>query len=572
MTLENQKIIIWGTGNYAETLMRELLELNQYLKPIEVDIIDNLLGFIDSAQLDRKEKFFDKEVYYPDYLYAHSDVTCVVAVLDNKEIFDELELHGIDSVDYIEYIRCIKSYIIHSIDKLLQDAKLCENRLIKNNLIISKKLMSDNLKKEKVLELVSSYGIENFVAASSWYFGQDIEWLADCFYKETESRKEIRTVGIVAYRFFGGGIEKVIQLLIELYVKAGLNVVLITDEKDDSLDFSLPNNVQRYVMENKYNMSCYDRICEIGDCVRKYSIDVMCFHFGYNRLSTFYEMLYCKLNQIPVIIEIHSGFMPILNSKKNIAKKIPLMYRIADRVVTLSETDKLFWQNLGSRAIYIPNPISRDVKKVEHEKTNLIVWVGRIVQSPKQVFDVIPIIERVTKRVNAKCIVVGNVDKKYDYERFKNLISENQLEKYIEIKAYTPDVGPIYENADIVLMTSANESFSNVIQESKQYGIPLVLYKLPWLELLRDGKGYVAVEQNDVEAASEAIINILEDRQYWKKLSCEALDSIKTFASYDVLNAWKELFFDITNSSFNYQKNFEAENIQKQLLGELFND
>ena len=100
-------------------------------------------------------------------------------------------------------------------------------------------------------------------------------------------------------------------------------------------------------------------------------------------------------------------------------------------------------------------------------------------------------------------------------------------------------------NADLVLMTSISESFSNVILESKVLGLPLIMYAIPWLELTANQKGVIAVKQRDIEGIAEKIIMVLEDYELRKKLAMEARESAGFFLSYDIEKKWEECFREI---------------------------
>ena len=90
-------------------------------------------------------------------------------------------------------------------------------------------------------------------------------------------------------------------------------------------------------------------------------------------------------------------------------------------------------------------------------------------------------------------------------------------------------------------MTSSFEAFPMVIAESKMFSLPLVTYELPVVELLKDGKGYVNIEPHNIEQAKNTILDILNNREYAKKLSQEARESIQSFLDFDMTTAWSNI-------------------------------
>ena len=80
-----------------------------------------------------------------------------------------------------------------------------------------------------------------------------------------------------------------------------------------------------------------------------------------------------------------------------------------------------------------------------------------------------------------------------------------------------------------------------VVAEGKLYGIPLVTYELPKVELLKDGKGYISVERHNIQEAAESVLKILEDKDYAEQLSREAYESIVPFIHYNLAQEWSNI-------------------------------
>lgn len=179
------------------------------------------------------------------------------------------------------------------------------------------------------------------------------------------------------------------------------------------------------------------------------------------------------------------------------------------------------------------------------------MWVGRLVQNPKRVLDVVPIMKRVIKKVpDAKLRLSGLATNKKIFSELKQAIQDNDLSETIEICGYEPDTSRIYREADILILTSESESFCNVILESKVWGVPLVIYELPWLELLKNEKGYVSVESKNTDAMAEKVIELLQNEKLRKQLALEAEESVEDYVKYDVYQAWNKLFekiYDVGN-------------------------
>lgn len=93
-----------------------------------------------------------------------------------------------------------------------------------------------------------------------------------------------------------------------------------------------------------------------------------------------------------------------------------------------------------------------------------------------------------------------------------------------------------------MLITSSYEGFLLTLAEGKSYGLPCVMYELPYLELIRDGKGFVAVKQQDSKAAAQAVIDLLLDTEKRLAMGKAARESMEQFAAFDIASAWKTVF------------------------------
>lgn len=583
-----EKFCIWGTGKYADIFWNQLREYFPiFMKLCDCDLQSKLLFWVDNnkeLQGTRKE---GKPIVSPNFFFVQGAEFCVVCALNRGEIYDELERYGKkygkDFISSEEAIERVKEYLISKRDayfkmkgtnlsqvKLSLERRVTETRALCDSVtdVLEKKLIFSELLEAWIEEKDRSFSLfeEKFdsafiISVFAWYFGNHITEIAQWLKQKTpfySGKRAKPTVGIVLYNYFGGGIEKVVSLLIPLYIEHGHKVVLFTDSLEPDKEFALPGQCERHVMH--YNMEDYsgERIAELQQCAKDFGIDIMCFHSGYTHISTFYDMWAIKSLNIPVIMELHSFFYPIIMEKKEVSGYYASMYQITDQLVVLSETDKLFWQCLGCQCVYIQNPIEYSMTQTKEiqNRTKLkngktIVWVGRLVQNPKRVLDVVPIMKRVIKKVpDAKLRLSGLATNKKIFSELKQAIQDNDLSETIEICGYEPDTSRIYREADILILTSESESFCNVILESKVWGVPLVIYELPWLELLKNKKGYVSVESKNTDAMAEKVIELLQNEKLRKQLALEAEESVEDYVKYDVYQAWNKLFeriYDIGN-------------------------
>lgn len=584
----SERIYVWGTGVFAKKFFAELAQYNElFFRWKGYTLVDNIQGYIDSNQKKQGTIFEGKCVFPPEILVENKNSSCILALSDINEPKEFLcKIFCTNYYVYEDYLASIVTAICHARENifvnfigcrinisdgknsmcLLQDRiKLIDSTFLPfgTKTLLQYIAFSEYLYTQFdrplygfMLDMIKEFPSTIVTGFLKWFFGRNIQCVVDAGIKlKTNAiKKKKSTLGICIDRYWGGGIEKVVSLLIEEYVKQGHKVVLFLNERSQEKDWSIPEQVVCHVM--KYNVSkdfCL-RMQELEQCVKDNQIDVMCFHSGYNVVSTFYEMLFIRMLNIPVILELHSSYPALVRGKDTLADLYGNMYRIASRVIVLSQSDLRYWRRKGCRCSYIQNPISGllDVPAnvAEGRKKEMILWVGRLVQNPKNVLDVVPIMKHVVERYpNAKLKMLGVKERDYDYNLLIEGIEKEGLVNNIELCGYHKDLNPFYREASIFLFTSSYESFSQVILESKQWGLPMVMYEIPWLELTRSQEGYISVPQRDVEAAANAITKLLDDDLYRREIGKSAKASVKRFLEYDVYSAWQNTFneFSVNN-------------------------
>ena len=318
--------------------------------------------------------------------------------------------------------------------------------------------------------------------------------------------------------------------------------------------------------------SLLEGLTEFEKYLREYDVDLLLNHDPWARIPPVFQILFFKLCGFKMAMQFHVDLNYYVFDFTNI-----LSYRLADALISLSETRKVFWNNYGVRSYFVPHPLyiegaenfhGRDAKK----SSNTILFAGRIAKvTDKNTFAILPILKEVIKTIpTVKLKILGEIFHPEVFQQMKRFITENHLENNVEFCGYHTNVAPFYESADIVLHTSPSEGWSLVIAESKFYELPLVLYELTDNELLRDDKGYVAVPQGDFKAAAQAIVKILTDTKFRCKLSAEARESIQPFLDYDIAGAWQKVFDDLENDVPVAPHSLENEKIQTLLVKEVW--
>lgn len=383
--------------------------------------------------------------------------------------------------------------------------------------------------------------------------------------------KEIKTVGIFYHRYAIGGVQRVISCLIPMYMEMGYKVVLFTDEISEEDEYELPDGAVRVVLPSSLTIKKEEyvfRAQEFVKYLKEYNVDVLCYQAA-SSTKLIFDMLLLKLNNIPVIITIHEVcFQNMLTMNLDMVDR-PSLYKIADYVTVLSRVEEMYWRGLGINAVYVPNPITNQItsRNLAEIEENTIVWVGRLDTRTKRCLDVVDIMKYVVEEIpNAKLLVVGNEVTAGIMEQMKRKIETMEVEKNVILCGHSVDVDAYYRQAEIYMLTSISESFSMTIAESKAYGLPLVMYDMPFLEFCRDKKGFLSAPQGDKKKMAENIVRILRDKELKCKLQQEAQESLKSFLEYDLKQAWDNIFSGLRSVSDEHVENETLGILLKSML------
>ena len=171
----------------------------------------------------------------------------------------------------------------------------------------------------------------------------------------------------------------------------------------------------------------------------------------------------------------------------------------------------------------------------------------------------------VTREISdAKLVIVGKGDEKLEAE-LRKLIKENHLETNIECAGFTMNVGRYYSEASLFVSTSSSEGYGLTFYEAQAYGLPIVCYEMPWLEVEESGAGVVSVPQENVVLMAQAIIDILKDSDKVKKLGAAGRKHIEEVSSIDIGEAWEGLFNGVYGDDSYFERELTVDELKYKM-------
>lgn len=125
-------------------------------------------------------------------------------------------------------------------------------------------------------------------------------------------------------------------------------------------------------------------------------------------------------------------------------------------------------------------------------------------------------------------------------EKFRQMISEMQLQKHIFIHHFVDDLTPIYNQASLSIFTSNSEGFALSILESIIHHTPVIAYDIKYgpSEMIIDGVNGNLVARNDEDALYHTVKAFLSDESLQTKYYQQCYQSIQKFNEDAIAQKW----------------------------------
>ena len=116
--------------------------------------------------------------------------------------------------------------------------------------------------------------------------------------------------------------------------------------------------------------------------------------------------------------------------------------------------------------------------------------------------------------------------------------------KNITIKNFIDNMEGVMKEYSFFVMTSKYEGFGLVLVEAQGTGLPVISFdcKSGPKEIINNNIDGVLVKAENENEMSKAIVSMIEDKEFRKKLSKNAVINSERFRNEKIGNEWKELF------------------------------
>ena len=93
----------------------------------------------------------------------------------------------------------------------------------------------------------------------------------------------------------------------------------------------------------------------------------------------------------------------------------------------------------------------------------------------------------------------------------------------------------------------ASRILSARVMEALSFGVPAVMYDIPYITMCRDGRGIITVPQRDCETMAREVVKLLRDPEHVRELGAQGKQMVTELAESPIIAAWEDLFKTVSS-------------------------
>lgn len=238
-----------------------------------------------------------------------------------------------------------------------------------------------------------------------------------------------------------------------------------------------------------------------------------------------------------------------INSKKYI-NKVKKYFKNIDKIVVMTKKAKedyekwLKYSNSKAKVYDIPNMLEESkVDNFAKFNNKTLISVGRL-EKEKDFLTLLDVFKIINNKYNdVKLKIVGEgLQRREIEEKIEKLNLNNKV--ILTGRISSQEVQEQMSASSVFVLTSLCESFSLVLCEAMEIGLPCVSFNIDVgpKEIIQNGINGYLIDNRDVKDMALCIENLLIDENEWNKISKNSIESVKKYYSESVVNEWQKLF------------------------------
>ncbi|KRM45313.1 glycosyltransferase [Lentilactobacillus parabuchneri] len=192
---------------------------------------------------------------------------------------------------------------------------------------------------------------------------------------------------------------------------------------------------------------------------------------------------------------------------------------------------------------YIPNRQFAKAFSTANRTPGQIIAVARVTKLKQldHIINIAIMLHQKLPEVDLK--IYGYEDSTSDAKTVNHLhqmIKDQQADDYIHFCGYVQDLTEVYEDADVLALTSQFEGFSMAILEALSHGCPVVSYDINYGpgEMVESGVNGELVAADDIRSMYEKLLALLTNEDLLKTYSWQSMIPLNQFSEDSVKADW----------------------------------
>jgi len=194
--------------------------------------------------------------------------------------------------------------------------------------------------------------------------------------------------------------------------------------------------------------------------------------------------------------------------------------------------------------VTVHNPViltENTTARPDHIPGKYILYFGRLREEIKN-FTLMLTSYKLSKayEMGVKLLIIGDGP---DEDFIKSKIATLQLENYVQLLPFQPNVTAYIQHAKCTILTSRFEGFPMSIVESLAAGTPVIAVDCESgpREIIQNGKNGLLVPNHNEEALAKAIYNLLTDADLYDNCKKNTQKSIEHLSLTNIAQQWRQL-------------------------------
>lgn len=261
-------------------------------------------------------------------------------------------------------------------------------------------------------------------------------------------------------------------------------------------------------------------------------------------------ILICK-GRIPIVFASRNAFERSLGCGDWFTKHV--LFKCADVLSVTSYYDVAYLHKCYKKVVTVPNPLRFGPLTTEEYRQSFdarknILACGRITSQKGFHHLVLAFAKIAAKYPDWDIDISGKQGIDDEYENLlKKTIKDSGIEERVHFIGFNNDIDMVMREHAIFCLSSNNEGFPNVLNEAMAMGCACVSYDIVTgpREIIIDGLDGVIVENQNIDALSEALEEVIANNAKRYNFGLKAIEDIQRFRCDVVIGKWEKLLYSI---------------------------